>query len=160
MNSTKKLEMEKTIKHISGGLSELAGLFAADGCLNFDKRYAKDQAILRVIHTYPRIQIHCVSQRIILQMSKMLKRFEIKNFVSVKKSIKDNEVNSYMLQVSGVKMLEKWVEEIGFSNKSHLTRYEIFKKVGFVPSNTSYEQRLRILDGELDPWSFYPKRGL
>ena len=62
-----------------------------------------------------------------------------------------------MLQVSGVKMLEKWVEEIGFSNKSHLTRYEIFKKVGFVPSNTSYEQRLRILDGELDPWSFYPK---
>ena len=136
----------------------IRGFFAGDGCLNFDKRYANDQKILKIIHTYPRLQIKCVSKKLIEQLSSMLTKLRIRNFISIKKSKKKNEVDSYMLQVSGVNMLEKWVRDIGFSSSNHSTRYEIFKKVGFVPSNTSYDVRLRILKGKVDPWSFYPRR--
>lgn len=133
------------------------GFFAGDGCLNFDKRYSKDQKILKIIHTYPRIIMKCVSKKIIYQLSDMLNYLGIKNFVAAKHSKKKNEVDSYALQISGRKMLEKWVENIGFSNRNHTSRYEIFKKYGFVPPNTTYGQRVKILEGKLDPWSFYPK---
>lgn len=136
----------------------IRGFFAGDGCLNFDKRYANDQKILKIIHTYPRIILKCVSEEIICQLSDMLNYLGIKNFVSIKNSKKKNEVNSYALQVSGKKMLEEWNKKIGFSNQNHTTRYEIFKKYGFVPSNTTYDQRIKILEDKLDPWSFYPKR--
>lgn len=136
----------------------IRGFFAGDGCLNFDKRYAKDQKILKIIHTYPRIQIKSVSKTVIYQLSNILNKLNIRNFVSKKCSKKENEADSYLLQISGVLMLEKWMEEIGFSNTNHSTRYEIFKKHGLVPPNTSYSQRMAILEGKLDPWSFYPKR--
>lgn len=135
----------------------IRGFFAGDGCLNFDKRYAKDQKILKIIHTYPRIQITCVSKKLIYQLSDMLNRLNINNFVSKKTSKKKNEVDSYRIQVSGKAMLHKWAKEIGFVNANHSSRYEIFKKHGFVPSNTSYEERAKILEGKINPWSFYPK---
>ncbi len=134
----------------------LRGFFSGDGCLNFDKRYGSDyQRILTIIHTYPRIQINCVSRKIIYQLSEMLHRLDIKNFVSRKIHKKSNEVESFMLQVSGKKRLEKWVKEIGFPNESHYSRYQIFKKYGFVPPKTTMEQRIKILRNELDPNSFY-----
>jgi len=134
----------------------IRGFFAGDGCLNFDKRYAKDQKILKIIHTYPRIQIRCVSQKIIDQISEILKDIGIKNFVRTTKSKKENEVDSYNLQVSGKIRLELWNKKIGFSSLNHSSRYEIFKKHGFVPSNTTQEERLKILKSNLNPWSFYP----
>lgn len=138
----------------------IRGFFAGDGCLNFDKRYANDQKILKIIHTYPRMIMKCVSKRIIDQLSNMLSYLEIRNFVATKRSKKKNEVNSYALQISGKEMLRKWTKKIGFPNRNHTTRYEIFKKYGFVPSNTTYDQRIKILEGKLDPWSFYPRRPL
>lgn len=139
-------------------LAFIRGFLAGDGCLNFDKRYAKDQEILKIIHTYPRIQIKSVSERIISQISEILNENGIRNFISLKKSKKNNEKDSYMLQVSGVKMMGVWESLIGFSNPNHSTKCEIFKKHGFVPSHTAYRDRLAILDGVLDPWSFYPLR--
>ncbi len=135
----------------------IKGFFAGDGCLNFDKRYANDQKILKIIHTYPRIQIKCVSKEFIFQLSNMLNRLKIKNFISKKISNKRNEVNSYMLQISGKLMLKNWVGEIGFSNPNHSSKYKIFKKYGFIPQNTTYEDRIKILENKINPWSFYPK---
>lgn len=137
--------------------SFIKGFFAGDGCLNFDKRYANDQKILKIIHTYPRLQIKSVSKKIIYQLSELLKRLKIKNFIYKYHNKKKNEADSYLLQISGISRLEKWSQIIGFSNKNHSTRYEMFKKYGFVPSNTAYSDRLAILKGKLDPWSFYPK---
>ena len=135
----------------------IRGFFSGDGCLNFDKRYSNNQKILKIIHTYPRIQINCVSKKIIQQLSEMLNKINIKNFISKKISKKKNEVDSYMLQVSGRIMLDRWVKEIGFSNSNHFSRYEIFKRYRFVPPNTTYTDRLKILKGKINPWSFYPK---
>lgn len=134
----------------------LRGFFSGDGCLNFDKRYGNGyRKILTILHTYPRVQINCVCRNLIFQLSEMLDKLEISNFVSRKTSKKGNEVESFMLQVSGKERLERWVKEIGFPNKNHYSRYQIFKKYGFVPPNTTMEQRIRILRDELDLISFY-----
>lgn len=134
----------------------LRGFFAGDGCLNFDKRYGNCQEILRIIHTYPRIQIKCVSRNIIYQLSDMLRRLDLRNFVTKSSGKKKNEVDSYMIQVSGKLMLERWVNKVGFSNPNHSSRYEIFKKYGLVPPNTSYKERIKLLKGLKSPWYFYP----
>lgn len=140
----------------------IRGFFAGDGCLNFDKKRGKAQKILKIIHTYPRLQIKCVSRTLVEQLKNMLIKIGLTSFIGEKKSKKENECTSYMLEIDGAERLDRWVKEIGFSNPNHSTRYEIFKRWAFVPSNTTYAQRLSILKGELDPWSFYPKwvRGL
>jgi hypothetical protein len=86
----------------------------------------------------------------------MLERLQIKNTISKQLNKKENEANNYLLQISGEKMLELWRSRIGFSNPNHSSRYEIFKKHGFVPPNTSYNQRVKILEGNINPWTFYP----
>ena len=63
-----------------------------------------------------------------------------------------------MLQVSGKNMLYKWVHIIGFSNTNHLTKYEIFQKFGFVPPHISYKERLEIINGMINPWSYYKEK--
>jgi hypothetical protein len=133
------------------------GYFAGDGCLNFDKRYGNYQEIIKIIHTYPRIQITCVSKQMVLDLSRVLHQFGINNFISKRKSSKENEVDSYLLQVSGTERLIRWAEKIGFANRNHQVIYEIFKKYGFVPPNTNYSQRIGILEGRINPWAFYPK---
>ena len=136
----------------------LRGFFSGDGCLNFDKRYGNGyQKILTIVHTYPRIQIKCVCKKLIYKLSDMLHRLKIKNFVSRHTTKKDNEVDIFMLQVSGKNRLNTWAKVIGFPNKNHYSRYQIFKKYGFVPPNTTLEQRIKILNEELDPYSFYKK---
>jgi intein/homing endonuclease len=116
----------------------LRGFCAGDGCLSFDKRYGNYRKILTIIHTYPRIQIRSVSKELLLQLLNMLERLNIVGNISRKKSKKPNEVDSYLLQISGKTRLKTWIDKIGFSNPNHSTRYEIFKKHGFVPSNTTY----------------------
>ncbi|MFH2021009.1 MAG: hypothetical protein ABIJ34_06330 [archaeon] len=135
----------------------LRGFMSGDGCLNFDKRYGSYQKLFKVIHTYPRIFLRSVSTNIIIQMSAMLNQLNIGHFVSEKHSKRNNEATAYVIQISGVNRLIKWYNTVGFANSNHSSRYEIFKNHGFVPSNTTYKQRLAILEGKLNPWSFYPK---
>ncbi len=135
----------------------IRGFFAGDGCINFMRRYGESyKEILKIIHYYPRIQIQSVSSRIILQVSNMLKDLSIKNFVTTRKD-KTKTVNIFSVNVYGKERLERWIKKIGFSNPNHSSRYEIFKRIGFVPPNTTYLQRLQILKGQLNPWSFYQK---
>src|SRR3989344_500544 len=155
---TYSLEVPKVIyqndnKKISK--SFIRGFFAGDGCLNFDKRYGNYKPLLKKLHTYPRIQIRSVSQKAIYQLSDMILNLGIPNFVAKKPSKNKHWVDSYMLQVSGEGSLLKLKRCIGFSNPNHSSRYEMFKKYGFVPSNTSYHERIRMLKGELNPCLFY-----
>lgn len=133
----------------------IRGFCAGDGCLTFGKCYGNCKEILSKINTYPRIQLVSVSKDLIEDISVLLNRLGIKHFISKRNSRKVNEVDSYLLQISGKKRLEKWMEIIGFSNANHQTKYEIFKKHGFVPPFTTYEDRKKILKGEICPFSFY-----
>ena len=102
--------------------SFLRGFCDTDGSLSFGKRYGTCKKILKVIHTYPRIQIKCVSFNIIYDMSELLNRLHIEHSVCSIKGGKINEKDSKMIQVSGVKNLAKWMDLIGFNNPVHNTK--------------------------------------
>jgi len=136
----------------------LSGFFSGDGCLNFDKKYGLGyKKIKTIIHTYPRIQLATVSKGIIMDMSKLLDRLEIPSFYYLVKSNKENESDSYKLQISGKKRLEFWKNKVGIKNPSKLIKYEIFKKYGFVPPNLNFTDYQKILSGEICPLIYYPE---
>ena len=47
------------------------------------------------------------------------------------------------------------MKKIGFNNYAKYSKYEVWKKFGFCPPYTTLKQRKKILNGELDPYSFY-----
>ncbi len=137
--------------------SFIRGFCDSDGCLTFGKRYGTCRKILKIIHTYPRIQINSVSSRIISDLSLLLGKLGVNHFVCINKYKNPNESPVYLLQVSGKNGLEKWMKIVGFNNPVHWTKYEIFKRFSFVPVNISLLERKRILEGKRNPWIYYPK---
>jgi hypothetical protein len=134
----------------------IRGFCDGDGSLSFGLRYGKCKPIYKIIHTYPRIQLKSVSPSIIYDISILLGRLNIPHITCVLKATRDNESDSHMIQISGKERLAVWMDRIGFNNPVAFTRYEIFKNHGFVPPNTSIAQRYAVLEGELNPISFYP----
>ena len=49
----------------------------------------------------------------------------------------------------------KWFEEISFRNIKHLTKVKIWGQFGFCPPYTNLQQRFKILNGNLNPLTFY-----
>jgi hypothetical protein len=49
--------------------------------------------------------------------------------------------------------LNQWMKLIGTKNPVKLSRYLIWKKHGFCPTNTNFQQREDILKGKLDIYS-------
>ncbi len=151
-----KIIMESENQKIWG--SFIRGFSDGDGNLNFDKRYGKNyQEILKIIHTYPRIHLKSVSSDLIKDISILLERLRIKHTIHEIPSKKINEKNAFVIQIKGKKRLEEWMKTIGFNNPVQQTRYEIFKKHGFVPVNVSLSKRREILEEKINPWDFYPE---
>ena len=51
----------------------------------------------------------------------------------------------YKIYLSGEIMLEKWVKEIGFSNLATITKYDLWKKLGFYIPKITFEERKKLL---------------
>ena len=133
----------------------LRGFIAADGCLNFDKRRGKYTEFKRTHHVHPRIILGTVSEQLASDLWQLLEDIGLKSSIQFKKSKNERFSDSYRVIVCGVKNLELWNRKIGFSTERNRTKYEIFKKHGFMPTNTSLEQRRKILKGSLSINTFY-----
>jgi len=137
--------------------SFIRGIFDNDGSLNFDKKWGKCKKIFKIIHTYPRIQLTSVSHELIKDVSSLLNLLGLKHSCCRINSKKENKKEYSLLQIKGRPRLKKWMDMIGFHNPVQKTRYEIFKRYGFVPVGTDIATRKKILKGEINPWSFYQK---
>jgi len=51
--------------------------------------------------------------------------------------------------------IKRWFAIIGSSNPRHQTRHLVWKQFGFLPPRTNINQRKEMLNGKLDPNSFY-----
>ena len=78
-----------------------------------------------------------------------------RTYISTYNSKNPNENKAYRIWIAGNKMLEKWMEDVGIKNTSKFSRYLVWKKYGFCPPNTTFEQRRNILKGEIDPKILY-----
>jgi len=127
----------------------LRGLFDTDGCLNFRRTYGtyKNVTFKRTHHTYPRIMFSTVSKSLAIDVIKMLDFLGIKYRSYVVAPSKENEATKFRIQACGKKTLEKWMEKIGFKNPNQITRYEVWKKLGFCPPNTTLDERIQMLKG-------------
>ena len=128
----------------------LRGLLDTDGSISFRKNYGKYTQFKTTRHHYPHIMLNTVSPYLALDMGKMLEHLGM-NFYYYKYHPKQNnlkEVN--IIFINGVKRVNKWMDLIGSKNPVKLSRYLIWKKLGFCPTHTTFEEREEILKGTLD----------
>jgi len=133
--------------------SFLRGLFDTDGHLGFRKCYGKYNEFKVRRHHYPTIQIVTISEKLTQGIGLMLAHLGIKYFVYGYKPKKPNEKYTYRVIINGNKRLEGWMDLIGSKNSVKFSRYLVWKKFGFCPTNLTLEQRESILTGKMDIYS-------
>jgi len=130
----------------------LRGLFDTDGCLYFQNRKTgKNYTEFKRKHNYyPIISLTSVSKLLMESIGFMLKELGLKHFAygHQPKNLRDSY--RYVIIISGVKRLQRWMELIGIKNSVKLTRYLVWKKFGFCPPHTSLEQRKDLLKDKLN----------
>lgn len=133
----------------------LRGLFDTDGGLYFrNRRTGKNYSkFKRKYNYYPLINISTVSKSLSKDVSFILDYFKIKYFVYEfqPKNIRDSY--KYVITISGVSRLKKWMEFVGIKNSVKYTRYLVWKKFGFCPPHTTLREREDILNDKLDIYS-------
>lgn len=125
------------------------GYFDTDGSLTFDRKIHDTDFFKKTKNFYPRLMFNTVSKQLALDFIDILKRLKFNVTYSLKKPKKETENLKYAIQLVGIDNLQKWMNEIGIKNPSKYSRYLLWKKQGFCPPNTTYDQRLNILQGHL-----------
>lgn len=133
----------------------LRGYFDTDGCVTFDKMIHNCSEFQKKYNYYPRLMFITCSFNLSQGFHKLLLDlgFNFRTYVHKSKIITENI--KYKTQITGINAVEKWMQLIGSKNPAKLSRYWIWKKFGFCPPKTTYQQRINILNGTLDPYSFY-----
>jgi len=131
----------------------LRGLFDTDGNLGFRKCYGKYTLFKTTRHHYPHITLTTISSHLAKDVSFMLSELKISHFVHVHTPKRLNESDSFQVIINGVERVERWMSLIGVKNFSKLSRYLIWKKFGFCPTNLTLMQREDILNGKIDIYS-------
>ncbi len=131
----------------------IRGYFDTDGSLTFDKKVGNTDIFQKTKNYYPRFMFTCVSKDLTDDFISIISKlgFEARSYLHRPK-IKTENIR-YKTQIVGKANLKKWMKEIGIKNYSKYTRYLIWKKYGFCPPNTTYDQRLNILRNNLNPYS-------
>ncbi len=113
----------------------LRGLFESDGCLYFSKGK-------RRMPYYPRLEIKTSSEKLIEQIIIVLQK---QNFRVHRRRC--GSPHTFGVYISGSKMIEKWVNEIGFGSYRNFSKYLVWKKINFYKPRLSLTQRKNILSG-------------
>jgi intein/homing endonuclease len=99
----------------------LRGIFDTDGCLTIKKRY-------RIKPYYPTITFVSASKDLILQISILLDKFNIKHCTILSRSYFDNRTKKYytksFIHIYGFERVKKWFDIIGTSNIQTRLKFE------------------------------------
>lgn len=86
----------------------------------------------RKTHSYPRISVDISSKEMISQISKILNKLRISHKVYKRDRARNNtSYTTYMMDINGKENLQKWLTSIGFNNQKHLSKIEVWKKLGY-----------------------------
>ncbi len=126
------------------------GFADCDGCVNFHKRYAKGyKEFSRKNNTYPRILLVSVSKDLVHDIADLMRRIGVEYNISETKAKYLNEADKHRIWVRGNTRVEKWLNLIGFSNPVHLSKIQVWRKFGYVPTNVKLQERYKLLKGEV-----------
>lgn len=128
----------------------LRGIFDSDGSFWCEKSNAKTSTDFKKNHNcHPEFSISSCSKKLLIQIKFLLNKLDIYSQVIQKSKSgfrwNRNINNSYALTIRRIRDIEKWFEIIGTNNPKHKTRYELWKKLGYLPPKTTIIQRKEIL---------------
>lgn len=126
----------------------LRGLFDTDGNINFRKSYGKYIKFKKKYPHYPRVTLTTVSKSLSDHLQLLLKKVGFKPYCHIYKSKNMNEKRRYIIEINGIEQINKWIKIIGIKNNVKFSRYLIWKRFGFCPTNTTFKQRKGILNGK------------
>jgi hypothetical protein len=130
----------------------LRGFFDTDGCLTFDKKVGNTNKFKKNFNYYPRLMFTTCSEPLKDGFLELVQKLGFNCKCYSYKSMKENENKKFKLQIVGKDALELWMNLIGSKNPSKISRYLIWKRFGFCPPNTNYNQRINILEEKLKPY--------
>ena len=152
LGSKKDIRIPTMIRHSKERIkgSFLRGLADTDFSLSFKKRH-------RIFHYYPSINFVSESRSLVQSVGKLLKKYNIPFSIQFDaKRVRNETITTRSdINIYGKNNVERWMKLIGFNSPKHLTKYEIWKKYGFCPPNTTILERRNILKGVIDINSYY-----
>lgn len=133
--------------------SFLRGLFDTDGNLSFRKSYGNIDKFKSKYNNYPTIKITTISKNLSEGIIRILNSLDLNFYYYTQDSKRMNVKRAHIIAINGIKGLQDWMQLIGIKNEVKLSRYLVWEKFGFCPTNLTFEQRQNILKGNLDPYS-------
>ena len=121
--------------------SFLKGLFDTDGSIYFEKNYSMRHSK----HTKPKIKLGTSSEKMKNQVKDMCSNLGIRTMDKMPYKGKRDKNTKYELIIYRKSDVTRWIKEIGFSNPKHLTKIEIWRKLGYCPPKTTIAQRKALL---------------
>ena len=130
--------------------SFIRGYFDADGSFYCDKSRSKYSAEWKKTHNYrPELEICSCSEKILNQCKLLLEDMGIESKVIFRKStgFKNKRKNngSFRLKLRKKEMIERFFKIINSNNPKHITRYCVWKNLGYLPPYTKLKQRKELL---------------
>jgi len=136
--------------------SFLRGYFDTDGYFGCKKRYKKDYTeFKRKYHYYPRISVTTVSSILSESIRDLLDILKIKFCFHTHQPDEKTKSLKYIYEINGPERVNKFMNLTKPGNLIKKSRFIIWKKFGFCPTNITYKQRKDILNGKLNPHIFY-----
>lgn len=125
----------------------LRGLFDTDGNLSFRKSQNNSDHFKTNYNHYPTIILTTISEKLAEGVISMLNQMDIIFYYYNRRSNKFNEHKKHRIVISGLDGLNKWMKLIGMKNPVKFSRYLVWKKFGFCPTNLTLKQREELLKG-------------
>ena len=100
-------------------------------------------------HYYPLIIGNSSSIKFIKKLHLLLKKIDLSNYIHNRRTyLKTTKkfYRGYSINILGKKNLEIWMKNIGFNNRRHLTKYLLWKKLGYYIPRTTLQERENLLN--------------
>jgi len=120
----------------------IKGIFDTDGSIYFEKNYSCKDGKYKV----PRIGLSMTSEKLIKQIFLTLIKQGFKPRKIKPRKGKRDKNPLYGLKLYRKEDILRWINEIKFNNPKHLTKIELWKKLGECPPHTQIAQRKSILN--------------
>jgi len=119
----------------------LRGLFDTDGSLYFDRNNGCNKPVNKVLG----IKLGAVSEKLCFQVFSLLKEFGLHPVIKKPYKGKRNKNPVHCVLIYRKGDIKWYIQNIGFKNPKHYTRWQVFQKLGYCPPRTTIKRRKEIL---------------